>query len=52
MITYLIVDGSRPSVFRPPTISSSELYGNIVSMRMIPSLVVSAQDECTFPPTK
>ena len=29
----------------PPMISSSELYGKIVSIRMIPSLVVNAHDE-------
>jgi hypothetical protein len=45
MMMYLICFGSRPSFCIPPTISSSELYGKIVSMRMMPSLVVSAQDE-------
>ena len=32
----------------PPTINSSELYGKIVSIRMIPSVVVNAHDEWTL----
>ena len=44
--------GLRPSFFKPPMISSSELYAYNVSMRIIPALVVNAQDEWIFEPTK
>src|SRR5687768_17810541 len=50
--TYLRSRGSSPTFFMPPTINSSELYGKIVSIRMIPSVVVNAHDEWTLPPTK
>src|SRR5437879_12738557 len=52
MMTYFTVAGSRPSFFRPPTITSSDSCSKVVSIRMIPSELVSAQDERSLVPTK
>src|SRR6266700_2715137 len=52
MMTYFTLAGSRPSFFRPPTITRSDSYSKVVSIRITPSLVVSAQDDRSLVPTK
>src|SRR5262249_43492318 len=52
MITYFTPAGSKPSLFRPPTITSSASYSKVVSIRIRPSPVGSTQAERSLVPTK
>src|SRR5262249_26613447 len=52
MITYFTFAGSKASFLKPPTMTSSASYSKVVSIRMIPSGVVSAQDDRSLVPTK
>src|SRR5690349_2028732 len=52
MITYLMSRGFRPSLVKPSTISGSIAQLKFVSIRMIPSLVLSAHEECCRVPNQ